>query len=162
MCSPALSRKHSARYRREQRRQALAKEFAYATLCRHVSCFTLVVFFPIRSTLSMAEAPALAKATAAAPSSAVQTEGQTAGDARAPSKHARRAAVAQPSFLERLAHAAVPPDDREELRLQKSVMVVASVATALATLLWLFIYRLMGLTLPSTIPFLYLVLTVLF
>jgi len=110
----------------------------------------------------MAEAPALAKATAAAPSSPAKTEVETAGDARAPGNPARSVAVAQPSFLERLARAAVPPDDREELRLQKTVMVVASVATALATLLWLFIYRLMGLTLPSTIPFLYLVLTVLF
>src|SRR3954462_13224441 len=106
MCSPSLSRKHSARYRREQRRQALAKEFAYATLCRHISCFTLVVFFPIRSPLSMPEAPALAKGTAAAPSSAVQTEVETAVDPRAPGKTAPRAAIAQSSFLERLAHAA--------------------------------------------------------
>ena len=66
------------------------------------------------------------------------------------------------SILERLAEAAVPPDDNEDLRLRKSILVVASMATGLATLLWLFIYRLMGLTMPSTIPFVYLVLTALF
>jgi adenylate cyclase len=68
----------------------------------------------------------------------------------------------QQPLIERLAEAAVPPSDNEDLRLRKSILIIASVATGLATLLWLFIYRLMGLTLPSTIPFVYLVLTVLF
>src|SRR5262245_52852908 len=108
----------------------------------------------------MPEAQALVKPPAA--STSLPMSGvEAAGDMR------KREAVAPPvaargSILERLAQAAVPPDDSEDLRLRKSILVVASVATALATLLWLFIYRMMGLTLPSMIPFIYLVLTALF
>src|SRR5689334_9399849 len=128
-------------------------------LPRHTSCFTLGVLFPIRSNLSMPEAQAMVKAAQSSPamSDAGPAKGVRTGELVTPSAPLRRL-----SILERLATAAVPPDDSEELRLRKSILVVASVATGLATLLWLGIYRMMGLTLPSTIPFVYLLLTVLF
>jgi class 3 adenylate cyclase len=107
----------------------------------------------------MPEAQAMVKAAQSSPamSDAGRAKGVRTGEVVTPSAPVRRLTI-----LERLATAAVPPDDSEELRLRKSILVVASVATGLATLLWLGIYRMMGLTLPSTIPFVYLLLTVLF
>jgi class 3 adenylate cyclase len=104
----------------------------------------------------MREAQALAKATVVVDGALAKARVDTRPDAASPPARVPN------SWLQRLSEAAVPPTDNDELRLQKTLLVVVSVATALATLLWLFIYRAMGLTLPSTIPFVYLLLTVLF
>jgi adenylate cyclase len=107
----------------------------------------------------MPEAQAMVKAAKGSPA---MSDAETAKDIRTAEVATPPAPARRLSVLERLGNAAVPPDDNEELRLRKSILVVASVATGLATLLWLGIYRMMGLTLPSTIPFVYLLLTVLF
>jgi adenylate cyclase len=113
----------------------------------------------------MAEAQALAKATAAAPSSPAMVEAARTAAARADSTGATLAAASEPasrgSLLARLASGAIDVNDDEELRLRKTILLFASGATAIAAFVWLGIYWLMGLKLPTTIPFLYQVLTAL-
>ena len=108
----------------------------------------------------MAEAQALAKATATAPSSPAMVDGAEVDTA--PSKAAVSSqAVPRGSVLARLASGAIDAADDEELRLRKTILLFASGATAIAAFVWLGIYWLMGLRLPTTIPFLYQVLTAL-
>ena len=110
----------------------------------------------------MAEAQALAKATATAPSSPAMVDGAQVDSA--PSEVAAVAssqAVSRGSWLARLASGAIDAEDNEELRLRKTILLLASGATAIAAFVWLGIYWLMGLRLPTTIPFLYQVLTAL-
>jgi class 3 adenylate cyclase len=64
--------------------------------------------------------------------------------------------VAQrPSLLERLARSAVDEHDSEELRLRKTLLIFASGLMNLAAILWLAIYWVLGLKLPTTIPLAY-------
>ena len=59
------------------------------------------------------------------------------------------------TLLERLNRAAVSVDDSEDLRLRKTLLMFASGLMNMAAILWLAIYWLMGLKLPTTIPLLY-------
>jgi class 3 adenylate cyclase len=108
----------------------------------------------------MAEAQALAKATGPVPvaTSAMADNGR--GDALA-SKPVAAHSAPTASLLGRLASGIVDDSDNEELRLRKTILLFASGATAIAAFVWLGIYWLMGLKLPTTIPFLYQVLTAL-
>ncbi len=105
----------------------------------------------------MAEAQVLANATAVAPSAPAMTNtpGASAGASG-------RAAVAIPapaphrlSLLERLGRAAVDENDSEELRLRKTLLMLASGLMNMAAFVWLALYWIMGLKLPTTIPLLY-------
>jgi len=108
----------------------------------------------------MAEAQALAKATATAASSTVMVDAGGSGVAGLPLLNAGEStALPRPSMLARLASGAIDAQDYEELRLRKTILLFASGATAVAAFVWLGIYWLMGLRLPTTIPFLYQVLT---
>jgi adenylate cyclase len=55
-------------------------------------------------------------------------------------------------LLARLSAAAVKPSDSEELRLRKTLLMFASGLMNLAAVLWLLIYGWMGLSLPTSIP----------
>ncbi|HXX10728.1 MAG TPA: hypothetical protein VEK05_04355, partial [Burkholderiales bacterium] len=59
------------------------------------------------------------------------------------------------TLLERLAKAAVSDTDSEELRLRKTLLLLASGLMNMAAIVWLAIYWIMGLKLPTTIPLLY-------
>jgi adenylate cyclase len=104
----------------------------------------------------MAEAQILANATAVAPSAPAMTNTPDA------SAGASRGAVAIPapaphrlSLLERLGRAAVDENDSEELRLRKTLLMLASGLMNMAAFVWLALYWIMGLKLPTTIPLLY-------
>jgi adenylate cyclase len=104
----------------------------------------------------MAEAQVLANASAVVPSAPAMTSLPDAGSG------APVAAVALPaptphrlSLLERLARAAVDETDSEELRLRKTLLMLASGLMNMAAIVWLAIYWIMGLKLPTTIPLAY-------
>ncbi|HTS52813.1 MAG TPA: hypothetical protein VMH26_06030, partial [Burkholderiales bacterium] len=104
----------------------------------------------------MSDAQLLAHASAVAPSVPAMTDLPDASDG------APAAAVALPastpqrlSLLERLARAAVDEKDSEELRLRKTLLMLASGLMNMAAIVWLAIYWIMGLKLPTTIPLLY-------
>ena len=105
----------------------------------------------------MAEAQVLANATAVVPNVPAMSSLPDAS-AIAPAG----AAVAPPapaphrfSLLERLARAAVDENDSEELRLRKTLLMLASGLMNMAAFVWLALYWIMGLKLPTTIPLLY-------
>ena len=105
----------------------------------------------------MAEAQVLANATAVVPNVPAMSSLPDAS-AIAPGG----AAVAPPSpaphrvsLLERLARAAVDENDSEELRLRKTLLMLASGLMNMAAFVWLALYWIMGLKLPTTIPLLY-------
>lgn len=60
-----------------------------------------------------------------------------------------------PGFRERLRAAGVTPEDSEETRLSKTLLVFATGLVCVASGLWLLLYWLIGPQLPSTLPFLY-------
>ncbi|MEI7614028.1 MAG: adenylate/guanylate cyclase domain-containing protein [Betaproteobacteria bacterium] len=60
-----------------------------------------------------------------------------------------------PGFLESFRSAGIQPDDSEELRLQKSLLILATGLISFASMLWLFIYWQLGPQFSSTIPFLF-------
>jgi adenylate cyclase len=104
----------------------------------------------------MAEAQVLANATAVAPSvpamtSPDATAGAPGGGAIAPAAPAPH----RLTLLERLGRAAVDENDGEELRLRKTLLMLASGLMNMAAFVWLAIYWIMGLKLPTTIPLLY-------
>jgi adenylate cyclase len=108
----------------------------------------------------MAEAPALASATRVATS-------EPAMMSSVPGANQSPAAIAVPliepdprpvrglSLLERIGRSAVDETDSEELRLRKTLLIFASGLMNLAAIVWLAIYWVMGLKLPTTIPLLY-------
>lgn len=55
----------------------------------------------------------------------------------------------------KLRNAGIAPDDSEELRLQKSLLIFATGLISFASMLWLFIYGQLGPQLSSTIPFVF-------
>lgn len=59
------------------------------------------------------------------------------------------------SFVESIRSAGILPNDSEELRLQKSLLIFATGLISFASMLWLFIYWQLGPQFSSTIPFLF-------
>ena len=110
----------------------------------------------------MAEAQAVANATPIASGPpAVDNAGQPAA-AQMPGAVAAPASINPMSLLERLGRAAVDENDSDELRLRKTLLMFASGLMNLAAIVWLAIYWIMGLKLPTTIPLLYQALSALF
>ncbi|MBX9633317.1 MAG: hypothetical protein K2X67_22535 [Burkholderiales bacterium] len=62
------------------------------------------------------------------------------------------AAAKKASWLERVGNAAIDPSDSDELRLRKTLLLLASGLMNIAAFLWLAIYWLMGLKLPTSLP----------
>ncbi|MCW5625925.1 MAG: hypothetical protein KIT73_14525 [Burkholderiales bacterium] len=58
----------------------------------------------------------------------------------------------RPGWLERLGIAAIEPSDSEELRLRKTLLLFVSGLMNVAAFLWLAIYWLMGVKLPTSLP----------
>jgi class 3 adenylate cyclase len=58
-----------------------------------------------------------------------------------------------PGFLERLRNAGIDPQDSDELRLNKSLLMFATGLVSLASMLWLAIYWSLGPKLSATLPF---------
>ena len=105
----------------------------------------------------MAEAQVLANATAVASSVPAMT---SLPDASVGAPGGATVAPATPAphrltLLERLGRAAVDEHDSEELRLRKTLLMLASGLMNMAAFVWLALYWIMGLKLPTTIPLLY-------
>jgi len=105
----------------------------------------------------MAEAQVLASATGVAPSVPAMTQ---LPDATAAAPGGAPAAALAPAphrltLLERLGRAAVDENDSEELRLRKTLLLFASGLMNMAAFVWLALYWIMGLKLPTTIPLAY-------
>jgi len=103
----------------------------------------------------MPQAQALENTAAAVPGapampSSVSDASAPAGPTVTPSPAPHRL-----TLLERLAKAAVSDTDSEELRLRKTLLLLASGLMNMAAIVWLAIYWIMGLKLPTTIPLLY-------
>ena len=62
-------------------------------------------------------------------------------------------------LLGRLRTAGVEPDDAEELRLKKQLLMFAMALTISVPIVWVAIYRLFGVNISATLPILYLVLS---
>jgi class 3 adenylate cyclase len=108
----------------------------------------------------MAEAPALATATPVATSepamiSSIPGANQTPPAIPAPLVEPATRKVNGLSLLERIGRSAVDESDSEELRLRKTLLIFASGLMNMAAIVWLAIYWVMGLKLPTTIPLLY-------
>jgi adenylate cyclase len=59
------------------------------------------------------------------------------------------------SFLARLRSAGIEPGDSPELRLNKSLLMLATGLISITSMLWLLIYWVLGPQLPSTLPFVF-------
>lgn len=59
------------------------------------------------------------------------------------------------SWLERIGRSGIDPSDSEDVRMRKTLLMFACGLTNLAAIVWLAIYWLMGVKLPTTIPLLY-------
>jgi len=103
----------------------------------------------------MPQAQALENTAAAVPGAPAMPN--SVSDASAPAAPALTATPAphRLTLLERLARAAVSETDSEELRLRKTLLLLASGLMNMAAIVWLAIYWIMGLKLPTTIPLLY-------
>lgn len=62
---------------------------------------------------------------------------------------------ASPGFYDALRFAGISPEDSEELRLQKSLLMFATGLVSIASMLWLFIYWQLGPQFSATIPFIF-------
>ncbi|HEY6898210.1 MAG TPA: hypothetical protein VI279_13190, partial [Rhodocyclaceae bacterium] len=62
-------------------------------------------------------------------------------------------APAPDNFIDRLRNAGIRPDDGEELRMAKSLLVFATGLVTIGSMLWLCVYWLLGPQLSSTYPF---------
>jgi class 3 adenylate cyclase len=60
--------------------------------------------------------------------------------------------ISPPGFRERLSNAGIEPGDSEELRLNKSLLMLATGLISVASMLWLVIYWSLGPQIPSTVP----------
>jgi adenylate cyclase len=58
-----------------------------------------------------------------------------------------------PRFYERLRHAGIEPDDTEELRLNKSLLMLATGLVSVAIMIWVTIYSILGPQFSATLPF---------
>jgi adenylate cyclase len=106
----------------------------------------------------MAEAQAFANATRVASSApAMNSVPGASGSAAATSLAAAAPQAPAPrgSLLQRIGRAALDDSDGEELRLRKTLLIFASGLMNMAAIVWLAIYWVMGLKLPTTIPLLY-------
>jgi len=102
----------------------------------------------------MPQAQVLENTPAAVPSAPAMPS--SVSDAAAPAAPALTASSPRRlTLLERLAKAAVSDTDSEELRLRKTLLLLASGLMNMAAIVWLAIYWIMGLKLPTTIPLLY-------
>ena len=61
--------------------------------------------------------------------------------------------AAPPRFYERLRTAGIEPDDSEELRLNKSLLMLATGLVSVATMVWVTIYTILGPAFSTTLPF---------
>jgi class 3 adenylate cyclase len=61
--------------------------------------------------------------------------------------------TASPHFYERLRNAGIEPDDSEELRLNKSLLMLATGLVSVATMIWVTIYSILGPQFSTTLPF---------
>jgi class 3 adenylate cyclase len=61
--------------------------------------------------------------------------------------------TASPRFYERLRTAGIEPDDSEELRLNKSLLMLATGLVSVATMVWVTIYTILGPAFSTTLPF---------
>jgi adenylate cyclase len=103
------------------------------------------------SRLAVAEVPvppAASRSTPQAPTPSTPTV-----PVPAPSAHS--AAPGKGSWLHQLGRAAVDENDSEELRMRKTLLLFASGLMNMAAIVWLGIYWMLGLKLPTTIPFAY-------
>ncbi len=60
--------------------------------------------------------------------------------------------TASPHFLERLENAGIEPDDNDELRLNKSLLMLATGLVSLATIVWVAIYSMLGPQFSVNLP----------
>ena len=56
-------------------------------------------------------------------------------------------------FYQRLRNAGIEPDDTEQQRLNKSLLMLATGLVSVATMLWVTIYSMLGPRFSSTLPF---------
>jgi len=61
--------------------------------------------------------------------------------------------IPPPSYYQRLRNAGIEPDDSEELRLNKSLLMLATGLVSVATMVWVAIYLFLGLSFSTTLPF---------
>jgi adenylate cyclase len=61
--------------------------------------------------------------------------------------------TARPRFYERLRTAGIEPDDSEELRLNKSLLMLATGLVSVTTMVWVTIYSILGPSFSTTLPF---------
>ncbi len=61
--------------------------------------------------------------------------------------------AANPSFADRLRNAGIEPGDGEELRLNKSLLMLATGLVSVTTMLWVAIYSFLGPQFSTTLPF---------
>lgn len=61
--------------------------------------------------------------------------------------------AARPPFYERLRHAGIEPDDSEDVRLNKSLLMLATGLASVAIMLWVTIYSFLGPQFSTTMPF---------
>jgi class 3 adenylate cyclase len=66
---------------------------------------------------------------------------------------ARPEPTANASFIERLRNAGIEPGDSEEMRLNKSLLMLATGLMSITSMVWLVIYWVLGPQLSSTLPF---------
>ena len=106
------------------------------------------------SRLAVAEIAAPPPAVPAAmPAAAPVPVASRAAPTAAPQKESP--GLQKESWLRRLGRAAVDESDSEELRLRKTLLMFASGLMNMAAIVWLGIYWMMGLKLPTTIPLAY-------
>src|SRR5664279_469966 len=58
-----------------------------------------------------------------------------------------------PGFYTRLQNAGIEPGDSEELRLNKSLLMLATGLVSVATMLWVTLYSILGPQFSATVPF---------
>ena len=61
--------------------------------------------------------------------------------------------TAPSGFYERLRNAGIEPDDSEELRLNKSLLMLATGLISVTIMIWVTIYSFLGPTFSTTLPF---------
>ncbi len=109
--------------------------------------------------VSAAAASPASVSVAAEPAAKPARESSDAGVAQS----LTQAPAQQPrgGWLSRLGKAAISDDDSEELRLRKTLLMFASGLMNMAAIVWLAIYWMLGLKLPTTIPLAYQILSAL-
>ena len=96
--------------------------------------------------------PAVASLRQHSPDPPTQTMADTPTSTPSPSAAPAAGPGERRSWLERLAAAAIDPSDSDELRLRKTLLLLAAGLMNIAAVLWLAIYWAMGLKLPTSLP----------